>query len=140
MIFNTWEADVYLDETAKFYRLFGRAKSDICGCVYCKLYHRHRATALCAACQDQLKKLNIDPAIDVGNSAIPTDTDVLYLVQFHVSGRLQTLQPGKAYACAACKAKYWLYEDTWAREVMILDVALPLPVDKDLQDALRVIR
>lgn len=139
-IFSTWEADVYLDETARMYRRFGRARSDMCGCVYCRLYHRHRATALCPPCQEQLRKLNIDPAIDIGNSPLPTDREVLYLVQFHVAGRLQTPPPGRTYACGTCKARYWLYEARDTYEMMILDVMLSLPIDKELQDALRVNR
>lgn len=131
-MFGTWEVDADPHWTVLLYKKLKRASSDICGCVYCKIWAARREQALCEACRKYLEGVGVDLKLDTGQSPVLLDHDLLYVVQYRVKGTVQA--KGKPYECATCKTRGWVAQDSMERHIILLNLAVTLPLDAAARD------
>jgi hypothetical protein len=133
-ILGTWDVDADPNWTVLLYKKIRRASSDICGCVYCKIWASRRDQAFCETCRKHLERLGIDLKLDTGNSPVLLDRDLLYVVQYRVKGVAALHGPKKEYVCPTCKTKAWILQDTLERHIILLNLAVTLPLDAAARD------
>ncbi len=126
LLFGSWEAEADPQWTVLLNKKLKRPSSDICGCIYCKIWQERREKTLCDTCRGHVSKAGLDLTQDWGNSPVLLDRDLVYMVQFRAKG---VLAGGRPFECAACKTKVWATQDTMERHIILINLSATIPLD-----------
>lgn len=132
LLFGTWETDSNPDWTILLYKKIKRASSDICGCVFCKVWSARREKAFCDACRKHLEQAGIDLKLDAANSPVMLDGEMVYVVQYRIKGVVQN--PKKSYECPGCRTRGWVVQDRHERHLIQLNLSVTVPLDAAARD------